>query len=219
MQSRLAQLLGLAVGSVVVTVAAHAAPMSSEIRPSAPAWRDSSVEIKPLGLIGSAIPGIGTVGIGAEKFLDNNTAGFIDLSYLTADLNKQFAQKNDEKYALPDRVNSYAMDLGARYYGIPATHTWYAGAKLGYSRSEGKWTYQKEELRKEVAALTPGVEGGYRWLFTNGVLVRAGAGVGGDVVVGEKTDEDASKKAVDAVDKVTKPAVLAKIDLGLGYAF
>lgn len=218
MQVRLSTLLGLSVGALV-TVAAQAAPLNSEVRPAAPAWRDSSVEIKPLGLIGSAIPGIGTVGVGAEKFVDNNMAGFVDLSYMTADLNKSVAQKNDEKYALPDRVNSYGMDLGARYYGVPATHTWYAGAKLGYTRSEGKWTYQGEELRKEVAALTPGIEGGYRWLFTNGMLVRAGAGVGGNVIVGEQTDEDASAGAVDAVNKATKPPVTGKIDLGLGYAF
>jgi hypothetical protein len=218
MQVRLSTILGLAVGSLV-TVAAHAAPISSEIRPAAPAWRDSSVEIKPLGFVASAIPGIGTVGVGAERFIDNNTAGFIDLSYMTADLNKSVAQKNDDKYALPDRVNSYAVGVGARYYGVPATHTWYAGAKLGYDRSEGRWTYQGEELRKEVASLTPGVEGGYRWLFTNGVLIRAGAGVGGNVVVGEQTDSDASDKAVDAVNKATKPPVSGKLDLGLGYAF
>ena len=217
MQVRFSSILGLAVGSLV-TVAANAAPITSEVRPAAPAWRNSSVEIKPLGIIASALPGVGLVGIGAEKFVDNNTAAFLDLSYMTADLNKSVAQKNADKYALPERVNSYAVGLGARYYAVPATHTWYAGAKLGYDRSEGKWTYQKEEVRKEVASLTPGIEGGYRWLFNSGVLVRAGAGVGGNVVVAEQTG-DASAQAVDAVNKATKPNVSGKIDLGLGYAF
>lgn len=218
MQFRLTQLIGLAVGSLVTVAAYGATPFTSEVRPAAPDWRDSSVEVKPLALMGSAIPGIGAFGIGAEKFLDNNTAGFVDLSFMTADLNKRTVQDNDQKYALPDRVNSYGVDLGARYYGVPATHTWYAGAKLGYNRSEGNWTYRDDTVRKEVAALTPGVEGGYRWLFTNGVLVRAGAGAAGNVVVGEKTSE-AKEETIDKVDKATKAPVVAKLDVGLGYAF
>lgn len=188
-------------------------------RVPAPEWRDSSLEVKPASLITSAVPNLGAFAIGGEKFVDDHAAAFVNLSFMTADLNKKTAADNDDKFALPDRVNSYGADLGGRYYGTPAGHSWYAGAKLGYSRSEGTWTYQDESLRKEVASLTPGAEGGYRWLFQNGLLVRTGLGVGGNVVVGEKTDEDASDKAVEAVNKATKPAVSGKVDLGLGYAF
>ena len=206
-------LFGLSTRSVAQT-------FSQDVRPRA-SDRTTSVEVKPLPLALSVLPGLGAAGIGVEQSAAPNVAVFGEGYLSTVDMTKRMLRDNDKSTtALPDRVNVYAVDVGARIYTVPQAHAWYAGGKVGYARNDGDWVYRDQTVSKRVDSVTPGVEGGYRWLFENGFLVRLGAGAGGNVIVAEKTDSSkATSEAVDKVDAITKPTFSGKLDLGLGYAF
>lgn len=200
---------------------AFAQDASSTVRSAPLTGRTTSLEVKPLPLVANVLPGVGAVGIAGERFIDGHLAPFLQGNFATADMSQKLIGANDESAtALPDRVNLWSLAAGMRYYGQGVIDSWYAGGKLGYARTEGDWVYRDERVGRETAALLPGVEGGYRWIWDSGLLVRVGGDLAANVIVGEETDaKDASDEAVDKVEAATTLPIATTFDLGVGYAF
>lgn len=185
-----------------------------------------SAEVKPLALGVSAIPGVASFGLGAEITANNNFATFANAYIVDANLPNNMRNKgNEAETPQIQKMTGYAADLGARYYGSGSlTDSWYGGVKLGYQFSQGQWGYKEEKVDQSIRSLTPGAEAGYRWLWSNNLLLRAGAGADANLLQENTVTPNDISTAVtdDASDKVTgyaKVAVLPRVDVGLGYAF
>ena len=122
-------------------------------------------------------------------------------------------------------MTGYSGDAGFRYYNHTiGIDSWYGGAKVGYTMAAGQWGYQGEQVKSTHRTVTPGAEAGYRWVWTNNMLFRVGAGVDANVVQENNTSpvNDATEVTADAEDRIQgygQVAMLPRMDLGLGYTF
>lgn len=212
--------LGLSLFSVT-SLAQFAAYRESTFRPS-----KFSVEVKPLPMALSTVPGVASLGIGTELSAGGNATTFADVYVINANLPTGLRAENREnEVPVVQKMEGYAADLGFRYYANPAgIDSWYGGAKLSYSLAKGQWGYQGEKIDHAVRTLSPGLEGGYRWQWANNFLLRLGAGADGNIVQENTTSAVDRSTAVttDAEDKVqgyAQAAVTPRLDMGLGYAF
>jgi hypothetical protein len=197
------------------------AGLDSEVR--APR-RGVTVEVKPLPTLLSTIPGVGAASAGVELEMRNGTAPFVEATAFNTDLPERFDAKGKEEMDLyPNRLKGGAVDFGARIYARPGFDSWYGGAKVGYAAVSGQWAYHDATIDHRVTAYMPGVNGGYRWLWQNRLVVRAGAGLAINLVQSQDvTRHGAEGQAAEAEDKVKDKfdtPVLANVDLGLGYMF
>ena len=194
---------------------------------SAPARTNrATLELKPLAAALSSTPGVGSAGIGAELGLNENMTSFADVYALNANLPSRLRNEGREnEVPVVQKMQGYSGDLGARYYGQPlGDDSWYGGVRLSYGYAKGQWGYQGEQIDQSVRTLSPGVEAGYRWIWTNNLLLRVGAGADSNLVQQNDASAVARETAVtsDAEDKVkgyAKVAVTPRLDMGLGYAF
>jgi hypothetical protein len=185
-----------------------------------------SVELKPLPTMLSAVPGVAAVGLGAEIIPASNFVPFINANLIDGNLpnNLRNRQNSDETPQIA-KMRGYSADTGVRYYfNDVARHSWYGGAKVGYSLARGEWEYKDEKIVHTMRTVTPGVEGGYRWNWPSNVLLRLGVGADSNIVqenranaVGEENSR--TKDAEDKVQGYAQVAVVPRVDLGLGYTF
>lgn len=186
---------------------------------------DFTAEVKPVPLLFSLIPGVGSIGLGAEVFVDPNVAVFSDVYYSDVDLpNRVTTTMNDRAGdPTPDKLTAASISLGGRYYGRPAGSSWYAGGLVGYSDSEGQWDYEAETIDHRVMSTTAGLEAGYRWKWVGGTIFRLGGGLASNNVQSKSvTSESDTKDAKDGIKKVgdiNTPPVLAALDVGFGHDF
>lgn len=185
-----------------------------------------SAEIKPLPLALAAVPGVASVGAGAELSASGNAATFVDAYLIDANLpNGLRNQAREDSVPVIQKMKGYSADAGVRYYShVQNMDSWYGGGKVGYGLTMGQWGYQGEKVNQTVRNVTPGVEAGYRWNWSNNMLFRLGAGIDGNVVQENSTSpvETASLVTADAEDKVkgyAQVAVMPRLDMGLGYTF
>ena len=184
-----------------------------------------SVELKPIPTILSAAPGVASIGAGFESFFMPKVAFFGEASYLDAKLQGKVVgtAKDRNTDPVPSKEIGYKGLLGARWYATPEEHSWYAGGGVGYSDSSGKWEYKNEVVDSRLVSVLPTVQGGYRWLWNNNVLLRLGADVALNNI--QTRTNDAHSDSIDAKDaeaklkKIQDHVWLATVDLGLGYAF
>ncbi len=185
-----------------------------------------SAELKPLPTILSVIPGVAGAGIGAEGMVTTDTAIYGEVNYLDSNLSgaseaEAKDRAGDGLYA--NKARAVNVDLGGRFYTDPLSHSWYGGAKLGYSTLRGQWFYKDEVLEQRTASLTPGINAGYRWKWESDVLVRLGAGASANFVqfqdIDRSNDSEDSLDAQDEMDKKAHTPILANLDLGVGYMF
>lgn len=187
-----------------------------------------TAEIKPLPTVLSLVPGVGSIQAGVEADINQTVAPFLEFTAVNANLPERLdAIVEDEAEGddtiRPKKLQGGGVDIGARFYTAPLGHSWYGQAKIGYSEVTGEWEYREEIVDSRVASLTPGLGGGYRWLWNNGVVLRLGAGVSANLVQASDVDYDEEtantlEAQEDLEDRFDEP-VLANVDLGLGYRF
>lgn len=212
-------------GSAMAQDSLEATTTASPARPVAGQSRFAA-ELKPLPVIVSLVPGVSGAGVGGEWMATRDTAIYTEVNYLDSNLSGRTsdqARSRAGESLYPNKVRAVNFDVGGRFYTTPLASSWYGGAKLGYSTVRGEWFYHDETVDQKTAALTPGVNAGYRWKWENDVLVRLGAGAAANVVQFQETkrtnDTEDSKEAQDKLDKNARVPFLANIDLGVGYMF
>lgn len=185
-----------------------------------------SVELKPFPTALSFAPGVASIGLGAEFAGDGHAATFADVYMLNANLpNRLRNEGRESEVPVIQKMQGYSGDLGARYYGnANGVDSWYGGAKLSYGFAQAQWGYKEEKIDQSVRTLSPGLEAGYRWVWSNNLLLRAGVGADSNLVQQNEASAVDRETAVtgDAEDKVkgyAKVAVTPRLDMGLGYAF
>ncbi len=185
-----------------------------------------SAEIKPLPTLLSVIPGVAGAGVGAEVMATSDTAIYTDLMYLDSNLSGASEAEAKDRAGdglYPNKARAVNIDIGGRFYTDPLSHSWYGGAKLGYSTLRGQWFYKDQVLEQRTASLTPGINAGYRWKWENDVLVRLGAGAAANFVqfqdIDRDNDSDEAKEGQDKMDTAAHAPIIANLDLGVGYMF
>jgi len=188
--------------------------------------RPYTVEIKPLPTALSAVPGIGSIGVGSELFFSSKSALFVDGQYTDANLpNRVLKQvkENNTGEPIPRTMIGYNVTSGVRFYSSPALHSWYGALGVGYSELTGKWDYDDATVQSHIISVLPTVAAGFRWVFENNVILRLGANFSSNIVKSESTTAaEQTATAADGVKKVSnseRTPMLAAVDVGLGYGF
>ena len=217
------RLYGITLGMMMM---AHAAVSRAEVfKKMAPKLPfPAAFEFKPLATTLDMVPGPGVAG---EVFFADKVSVFLQGSYTDADL--PGARMKDygvdsKKNAVPIKGYGYGYAAGARWYNSPESDSWYADAGIGYSQHNATWEYKDQRVKGRLETVLPGVSGGYRWRWSNGFLVRLGAGIAANGVASSsaKAEDPASPDAKEAEKKVkniTTQATVGGVDLGLGYMF
>lgn len=215
--------LNLASG-VFLTLPSFAQVSSTRVGDFMP--NNAVVEVKPLPTALSFIPGVRAVGVGAEFNNSGNYAAFTDVYLLDSNLpNRLRREGNEDETPVLQIGQGYAADVGVRYYYTSATaDSWFSQAKLGYAYSLSQWGYQDEQVDHSFRTIVPGLGGGYRWVWTNSLLVRVGAGIDGNIVQENKVTPTeaataATNDAQNEIEGAALAAVTPMIDLGVGYMF
>lgn len=186
----------------------------------------AAVEVKPLPTVLVVVPGVSSIGIGAEVAAGQNGAVFANAFAINANLPADLrAEDREDKTPILQKMDGYSGDIGGRYYARGARlDSWYGGAKVGYAFAIGQWGYKDEQVDHVVRTITPGAEGGYRWVWANNLLVRLAGGLDGNAVqennatpAGLETPTTAD--AESTIEDYAKIALLPRVDLGIGYMF
>ena len=185
-----------------------------------------AVEVKPLPIMLSVVPGVTGVGLGTEFSSEGNATAFADVFSLYADLPSNLRREGRElDVAVLHKMKGASVDVGGWYYSNDASaSSWYGGARLSYSAAMSQWSYQGEKVNQTVRMISRGLGGGHRWNLMNNFLVRLGAGLDGNIIrennatpVGAGTS--VKRDGEDQVKGYAKMAVTPRVDLGVGYIF
>lgn len=185
-----------------------------------------SVELKPYPIALSNVPGLNSVGLGTELSSRGSVSTFVDAYVLDSNLPNGMigATQKDDEPAIKG-IRGYSADIGVRYNEAPEeAGSWYAGGKIGYSQAGGQWSYRDEKINHDIRCVTPGLEGGYRWIWDSNVLLRLGVGMDSNVTQKNSTSPvgEATAVTAEAENKVkdyASASVIPRADVGIGYAF
>jgi hypothetical protein len=187
--------------------------------------RNLTIELKPITSLLSVAPGVGALGIAGEGLITENVTAFVGANFLSGDI-PGWTQREMRAVAdglAVDRADGFTVYAGGRWYNNPQAHSWYAGGQIAYAAANATWNYADETIESTVASIPPGVNGGYRWLWDNGVLVRVGATASANLLLEESVTATATTQAVQDIQAdisdVQRFPVLANLDFGLGYVF
>lgn len=213
-------------GLFVMSLPATALSQVSSMRQSTFHPTTVAVEAKPLPFALMATPGTASLGASAELSADNNFATFINAYLVDANLPTRLRQEGEQdETPVIHKMQGYSADLGARYYTRTGNvDSWYGGAKVGYALLLGQWQYKDELVDQSTRSVTPGVEGGYRWMWVNNFLVRLGIGADGNIIqensaTAATTSTSVTDDAADTIKGYAQVAVVPRVDFGVGYAF
>lgn len=166
-----------------------------------------AAEIKPLSLLFNAIPGSRAFSGGLEAPVTDHLALFGNVSYLNLHLPssavKESTTKEDGKTVVKT-AQSTTFQGGARYYGHVASDSWYAGGSFGTGTSNVQWKHDNESLEDKSTLFTSGIEGGYRWLWNSGFMVRVGA---------QLTASNLRERNISAAATKAEPSIQARQDV------
>lgn len=188
-----------------------------------------AVEIKPLPMIVTLLPG--SIGFGGEfeARMNRHVSVFADANYLHMKLTDKMltdVQKDqDEPESVPREMTMTSMAAGARYYGDAFASSWYTGAKFGGGTSHVNWAYDKERYDDDSLFYLASAEAGYRWLWDSGFLIRLGMGVNATMVPHREVTQVAAvnsgKGREDVEDRSPTKKTQASVgfDFGLGWTF
>lgn len=180
---------------------------------------DLIVDAKPLldfSAMGDNVPGGFGLGLGAERrvgekwYLTAEATGWtLDRS---ADNVKDLQKDADDDELIAKKRRAAALLFGGRYYGHPTADSWYAGGKSGFMRSKSTYVVDDAEIQDEARGIPLLFEGGYRWVWESGLIVRVG-GRGGqtllfqrDVSTKKGIESDASERKVKDEDPEFSPS-------------
>jgi hypothetical protein len=215
-------MLGIGIGLLSLTAQAQV----RSLKESTMSPTHIAVEVKPLPMMLSVIPGVTGVGIGTEFSSEGNATAFADVFSLYADLPSNLRREgNEQDRAVLHKIKGASVDVGGRYYSNHASAaSWYGGARLSYSAAMSRWSYQGEQVNQTVRMISPGLEGGHRWNLMNNFLLRLGAGLDGNIIsentataVGAETS--VTRDGEDQVKRYAQMPVTPRADLGVGYIF
>lgn len=190
-----------------------------------------AVEVKPLPMIVSILPGSAGIGGEFEAKMTRNFTVFADASYLHMRLTDKMLEdvQNDQSEDKPDSVaremTVTSMAAGGRYYADAFADSWFAGAKVGGGTAKVNWAYAEERYDDESLFYMAGAEAGYRWLWESGFLIRLGFGFNAtmiphrDVTQVAATDASAGRDDIEDKTPTKKTTGSAAFDFGLGYTF
>ena len=190
------------------------------------------VEVKPLPVVASSNAGIGSNSIGAlgagiEWLTGPNLAMHADGYRIDSGI-INYDEGNRESGLYPYKITGYSAELGGRYYGEHNVSSWYAGAKIGLLELESQYKFKDDALVKSTnTSLTPGLEGGYRWLigWQKDFTVRLGVVAAANTVqtrtrdLGDLMGTNDEQDAREELDDRIEVPVFANLDLGVGYLF
>jgi hypothetical protein len=192
---------------------------------SVPDLKKTTIELYPISGLVSQVPGVGAIAGSLESYLGDKVAGFVELGYADVDLGTDLVEKADDETSEPiaRKGYGYATAVGIRYYEDIIGSSFYGSGSVAYSEAKATWLYDDHEIKSELYTVTPSVTAGYRWVWRNGILIRAGIGAGMPTNVGSNINrsneggsvEDGRKK----IDDIQTREVIAKADFGLGYTF
>jgi hypothetical protein len=139
----------------------------------------ATLELKPLTTLSSSVPGVGAFGASFEIMASQRWGVFVDGAYADANLKDVWigTVEDETNQPSPTRGFGYTVGTGLRYYDDPLGNSMYAGGSIAYGESQTKWSYGDAEYDVDVYAAAPGIFAGYRWIWSNGVLLRLGAGL------------------------------------------
>lgn len=188
------------------------------------------VDVKPLidfDALGENVPGGIGLGVGAEKRLGEKWYLTTEAVAWTLDRSTDNVkdlegdQDDDDDDLIAKRQRSGALLVGARYYGRPAGRSWYAGGKTGLMTSNSTYVVNDSEIQDKATGVPFLFEGGYRFMWDNGMILRFG-GRGGktllfarDVETKKGEESERSEKKVKAADPEFSPS----FEVAVGYAF
>lgn len=191
-----------------------------------PALKRNTVELRPVEVLLSAVPGVASVGASFESYVAKQWAAVVGVSYADIEISRENLDLAQDETDAP-LVRSgygYSAGLGVRYYEDPIGDSTYGGAHLDYSEVKADWEYEGENYSSTQYAVTPSLVVGYRWVWPNGVMARLGAGAGIPKVDSQSVELapamlQSSGDGIEEIEDVLDQQVVAKIDLGLGYSF
>lgn len=188
-----------------------------------------SAELKPLPLIFNAVPNSSGFGAEGEASLNDNVTLFGGVTHMHLKFSDRMVddiQEDDSDKLIPTDIRSDAVTAGGRYYGNAAASSWYAGGEVGGGVTRVKWLYEDTRVTDRNVFYMAGVQGGYRWLWDNGFLIRVGGGLAYNTSQKRELSSDAEGEEYDkAKDKVEDQKnnnlamTSAMLDFGLGYRF
>jgi hypothetical protein len=122
------------------------------------------------------VPGPVGIGIGLEALLKDGLSvsgllGYSQLRRSAGQINR--AQENGtDTNPVGAKLDAEALQLALRYYVTPEASSWFAGAGAAASRGTSVEAVGAERVSKAFAGGYVTLEGGYRWLWSNGFTVR-----------------------------------------------
>ncbi len=216
--------LALAIASIV-TGAAYAQSESDMRIEAVPELKKTSVEFYPISALVSHVPGVGAVAGSVEGYVGDKFAAYAELGYADVDLKNEYVNEAEEETNEPivRKGYGYATSFGLRFYEDIIGSSFYGSGSVTYSEAKATWQYEGNDISSSVYSVIPAVTGGYRWVWRNGILLRAGIGAGMPTNVGSNiaraNEGGAVEEGREKIEDIQTREVIAKVDLGLGYTF
>lgn len=216
----------------VIAALAAGALLSAKIAlgAEAPVPNSYSVEVKPLPDGLTILTGGFGLGVAGEKNLNNNLSLFTEVDAVRRRVRDSIVQDLQKEmgtaYSVPQQVNATTLSIGARYYADTQADSWYGDVKTGFSASDTQWAYNGALYGDRAQTVLTTFEGGYRWLWASGFMMRFGGGVrlasivNRDLATGD-TDAQATAAKADIKQKAPtgRITVSPRLDFGFGWAF
>lgn len=191
-----------------------------------------SAEIKPLSLITNAVPGITGLGAEGEAIVHENLGVFVGLTHFHVRYSNhavdEAREDKDKDEPIAKDILTNALTIGTRYYTNPTSNSWYAGGNGSIGTGHVKWVCMDTQVTDRAWYYQMGLQGGYRWQWDSGFLVRLGAGANWNVAgyrelkvnkSSSSISDDAAKDKVKDKREKDFAQVTSVFDLGLGYRF
>lgn len=224
------KLLTSSLAGLLLAGVAYGQDVQSKLNEQTPSLKRNSLELRPMDVLISAIPGIASAGLSFESYLTHGWTIVADGSYYDVNLSGRQRSIAEDQTDEPvvDTGYGYQAGAGVRVYEDPIGDSGYLGALLYYRELHAKWEFNDERLTSTQFAAIPTVAAGYRWVWNSGFLLRAGISAGLPSVpsqavhsepaaVNSRTTPttDGEKKLSDMLDQQT----IVTGDLGIGVMF
>ncbi len=196
------------------------------------AWAQNhsiNIETQPIGYILNAIPGTNFYQASIEIPLGPVWALAVSGKGISFDTSKWKDQQNGasaDSETLPKdwenlKAVAQSFDLVSRWYTNTMSDSWYCGLGGTYAQGNVQANYGDEKIESSITSAQGKMEGGYRWIWSAGFLLRLGV----DLSKGFKSNVKTQSTLAESQrkDDVTNPVDNKKIafgaNLGLGWAF
>lgn len=198
------------IASLIFASALIAVPALADDGPiiskQAPAEKENSINVSPIGLI------FGSYSVNYERLI-NGHHGFI--------VEGDYARVSDDS----SEQATFGGNLGYRYHWSGGQDSGFVGLNVGYGQGTGEASTTTNNVTKtydvdsSVTRVTANV--GRRWAWDSGfnITLRVGAGYGDYNITTDSDDPEAVQAAKDIDDLLTVFPVAIDGELSIGWAF